>query len=136
MYWTTRSFIRSFTRTAHYCSAPLALLACSAMLICSLACSFTHSISHGKVNGKMSQNDPVLSHSALIYLKIHSSRRLFIVIYPNTIPTTKHPPLPERLYLSPRTMTLWSRKTKNPDVSTGPLAYPFAHSLARGKVNF
>ena len=26
--------------------------------------------------------------------------------------------------------TLWSRTTKNPDVSTGPLAHPFAHPIA------
>ena len=39
--------------------------------------------------------------------------------------------LPERLYRLPRTMTLWSRKTKNPEVSTGPLAYLLAHLLAR-----
>ena len=30
---------------------------------------------------------------------------------------------------------LGARITKNPDLSTGPLARPFAHSLARGTVN-
>ena len=34
------------------------------------------------------------------------------------------------------TDALWSGTNKNRDVSTGPLARPFAHSLARGKVNF
>ena len=51
-YWATRSSVRSFTRTAHSfaCSALLASLARSAVLICSLAHSLTHSQARGKVN--------------------------------------------------------------------------------------
>ena len=80
-YRTTRSFLRSL--------APLTIaLHC---LLCSRAhlftCLFPHSWECGR---KVSQNDPVLSNSALIHLKIHSSRGLFIVIYPNIILTTKH----------------------------------------------
>ena len=138
--WTTRSSLRSFACTAHCCSAPLALLACSAMLICSLACSFTHSLSHGKVNGKMSQNDPVLSHSALIYLKLHSSFFKKVVhcslpqYYTNDkAPTSSRAPLPLPLASHYDTMVQENQKSRRKYWATRLSFCSFprtAHSLA------
>ena len=65
-YWTTRSSVHLFARTARSfaCTALLASLACSAALIRLIARSLTHSRAREKVIDSMSQNDLVLSHSA------------------------------------------------------------------------
>ena len=67
-YWVSRSSVRLFARTAHSfaCSKLLALLTCSAALICSLFRLLTHSRARGKVNDWVSRNDLVLPHSAVV----------------------------------------------------------------------
>ena len=66
-YWTTRSSVRSFARTAHSfaCSGLLASLAPSAALTRSLARSLCSLPRSWESEFLMSQNDLILSHSAL-----------------------------------------------------------------------
>ena len=66
-YWATRSSVYSFARTAHSfaCSGLLVLLAPSAALTCSLACSLRSLPRLWESEFFMSQNDLVLSHSAV-----------------------------------------------------------------------
>ena len=56
-------FARLFARKAH---AFACCLLCSSTPMSSFIYSLTHSQTHGRVDDKMSQNDLVLSHSALV----------------------------------------------------------------------
>jgi len=70
-YWATHSSIRSFARTAHSfaCSGLLASLAPSAALTRSLARSLRSLPRSWESEFLMSQNDLVLSHSELAYVR-------------------------------------------------------------------
>ena len=67
-YWATRSSVRSFARTAHSfaCSGLLASLAPSAALTRSLARSLRSLPRSWESEFLMSQNDLILSHSAVV----------------------------------------------------------------------
>ena len=72
-YWATRSSVRSFARTAHSfaCSRLLASLAPSAALTRLLARSLRSLPRSWESEFLMSQNDLVLSHSALLAILLH-----------------------------------------------------------------
>ena len=67
-YWATRSSVCSFNRTAHSfaCSGLLASLTLSAALTCSLAHSLRSLPRSWESELLMTQNDLILSHSAMI----------------------------------------------------------------------
>ena len=62
-----RPFARSLAALTHLLASDCSLRSCPLLrsLVRSLA-HFAHSLAHGKVNDWMSQNDLVLSHSALM----------------------------------------------------------------------
>ena len=133
--------------------------ACFACVLCcadSSARTFTHSQICGKV---MPPNDLVLSHSAFKQFRPHGihewpffDKRVSFTQsksfdgLPNTAFSANQRPsffalATHRKFsslnpiiavkrLPKATAALWARSIKNPDVSTGPLARPFARSLA------
>ena len=91
--------------------APLTHLLALHHTLCSPALlrSFIHMLAHsracGKVSDYMFQIDLVLSHSEL-GIDLSSTSSVVLGVY-----------------------ALWSRKNKNPNVTSGPLAHPFLHLL-------
>ena len=95
-YWATRSSVRLFACTVHFfaCFRLLALLAPSAALTRSLACSLPSLPRSWESEFLMSQNDLVLSHSATVWLSSSSSlsSSIFVLILPPFRPACRETP--------------------------------------------